>query len=129
MPRIPCHRLSIVGDCLLIVASRLGYGATVEVMLPDHWRCDYDGEPAEGKTDQGHSNRYFSIRQTAHCIYSNQQRAEPEAGPAEPEEEKGSEKATTRAVKDELLRKHFRGTIIRGKVLFRKNLVPWHRLE
>ena len=129
MPRIPLHRLSVVSDCLLIVASRLGYRATVEVMLPDYWRCDYDGERAEGKTDQRQSNRHFSIRQTAHCIYSNQQRPERKAGPAEPEEGKGSEKAPTRGVKDEPIRKHFRRTIIRGKIFLRKNLMPWHRLE
>src|SRR5882724_6016732 len=128
MPCIPLHRLSVVSDCLLIVASRLGYRATVQVMLPDYWRRDYEGERADGKPDQRQSSRHFSIRQTAHCIYSNQQRAERKAGPAEPEEGKGSEKAPTRGVKDEPIWDHFRGTVIRGKVIFRKNLVPWHRL-
>src|SRR5437868_14511685 len=129
MPRIPFHRFPVVSDCLLIVALRLGYRTAVEVVLPNYWRCDYDRERTEGKTDQRQSNRHFSIRQTAHCISSNQQRPERKAGPTDPEEGKGSEKTTTRSVKDELIRKHFRRTIIRGKVILRKNLVPWHRLE
>src|SRR6266478_4872932 len=65
----------------------------------------------------------------AHCIYSNQQRAERETGPAKPEEGKGSEKAPTRGVKDESIREHFRRTIIGGKIFPRKNLAPWRRLE
>src|SRR5438552_1766074 len=129
MPCIPLHRLSVVSDCLLIVAPRLGCRATVEVMLPDYWRREYDGERADGKTDQRQSSRHFSIRQTAHCIYSNQQRAERKEGPAEPEEGRGSEKAPTRGVQDQPIRDHFRGTVILGKVIFRQNLVPWHRLE
>src|SRR5713101_9274287 len=72
MPCIPLHRLSVVSDCLLIVTPRLCYRTAVEVMLPDYWRSDYDGERANGKTDQRQSNRQFSIWQTAHCIYSNQ---------------------------------------------------------
>src|SRR5438445_4796983 len=123
MPRIPLHRLSVGSDCLLIVASRLGYRATVEVMLPDYCRCDYYGERADGKTDQRQSNRHFSVRQTAHCIYGNQQRADRKAGPAEPEEGIGSEKASTRGVKNELTRKHLRRTVIRWKIFLRKNLV------
>ena len=71
MPCIPLHRLSVVNDCLLIVASRLGYRATAEIMLPDYWRREYDGERADGKKDQRQSSRHFSIRQTAHCIHSN----------------------------------------------------------
>ena len=98
-------------------------------MLPDYWRRDYDGEGADRKTDKRQSNRHFSIRQTAHCIHSNQQRAERKAGPAEPEEGKGSEKAPTRGVKDELIREHFRRTIIGGNIFLRENLVPWCRLE
>src|SRR5438876_925844 len=85
----------IISDCLLIVALRLGYRTTVEVMLPNYWRCDYDGERAEGKTDQRQSNRRFPIRQTANCVNSNQQRPEHKAGPADPKEGKGSEKAPT----------------------------------
>src|SRR5438445_1263916 len=129
MPRIPLHRLSVGSDCLLIVASRLGYRATVEVMLPDYCRCDYYGERADGKTDQRQSNRHFSVRQTAHCIYGNQQRADRKAGPAEPEEGIGSEKASTRGVKNELTRKHLRRTVIRWKIFLRKNLAPWRRLQ
>src|SRR5204862_3156373 len=106
MPRIPFHRFSVVSDCLLIVALRLGYRTTVEVMLPDYWRCDYDRERTEGKTDQRQSNRYFSIGKTVHCINSNQQRPDRKAGPAKPKEGKGSEKTTTRGVKDELIRQH-----------------------
>src|SRR5437870_4380375 len=75
MPCIPLHRLSVVSDCLLIVASCLGYRAAAEIMLPDYWRREYDGERADGKKDHRQSSRYFSIRQTAHCIYNNQQRA------------------------------------------------------
>src|SRR5207248_8658233 len=74
MPCIPLHRLSVVSDCLLIVASRLGYRATVEVMLPDYWWRHDDGERAERKTNHCQSNRHFSIRQTAHCIYPNHRR-------------------------------------------------------
>src|SRR5438093_244585 len=62
MPCIPLHRLSVVSDCLLIVASRLGYRATVEVMLPDYWRreyaeCDEDGcGKAEGRNEKSKQN-------------------------------------------------------------------------
>src|SRR5207253_2195890 len=96
MPRIPFHRFPVVSDCLLIVALRLGYRTTVEVMLPNYWRCDYDGERAEGKTDQRQSNRRFPIRQTANCVNSNQQRPEHKAGPADPKEGKGREKSNMR---------------------------------
>ena len=62
MPRVPFHRLSVVSDCLLIVASRLGYRTTVEITLTDYWRSDYDYERAEGKTEQRQANCDFSIR-------------------------------------------------------------------
>src|SRR5437879_12243407 len=81
MPYIPFHRLSVVSDCLLIVASRLGYRATVEVMLPDYRRCEYDGARADGKTDQRQASHHFYIRATPHCIYSNQRRSTRHAGP------------------------------------------------
>src|SRR5215471_2216229 len=129
MPCIPLHRLAVVSDCLLIVASRLGYRAPVKVMLPDYRRCDDDCERAKGKTDHRQSNRHSSTLQTTHCIHSNQQRAERKAGPAEPEEGKGSGKPTTRGVKDQTGRKHLRRTIIRGKIFLRKHLVPRQRLE
>src|SRR5947208_3355573 len=76
MPCIPLHRLSVVSDCLLIVALRLGYRATVEVMLPDYCRREYYGERADGKTDQRQSSRHFSILQTTQCIYRNQQQSQ-----------------------------------------------------
>src|SRR5262249_18303264 len=47
----------------------------------------------------------------------------------EAEERIGSKKAPLRSVKHELIRNHFRRTIIRGKIFLRKNLAPRRRLE
>src|SRR2546430_8027935 len=98
-------------------------------MLPDDYRCAHNGERAEWKTDHCESNRQFSVRQTAHCVYSNQYRSEPKAGPAEAEEGKGSEKAASRGVKDEPIREHFRRPIIRRQIFLGENFAPWHRLQ